>query len=319
MNIKKGTRDICITGGAGFIGTNLLGRIINDTKGNIIVVDDMTTGRHNRHLDNSRVVFIQEDVRQCIKQLVESLSDNSIVYHLAARNISSSIEDPISNFEVNTQATFGLLEEIRQSKKNIRIIYSSSCSIYGNSRYLPTNEDDNPNILSPYAASKYSGETFCSAYYENYGLPISIVRFSNVYGPHQYYHEGSGVVTKTIKSIINNEPVIIHGDGEQTRDYTYVDDAIDALLRVACSEKSIGKVYNIGTGKETSVNEIVNHFDEITKRHIERKYIENRDIDNIRRRVLNVERIRKELKWAPVTSLRNGLNRTFMHFTNSAL
>jgi UDP-glucose 4-epimerase len=192
------------------------------------------------------------------------------------------------------------------------IVYSSSASVYGNARYLPVNEDDRITILNPYAASKLSAENYCMAFYESYGIPVAVLRYSNVYGikqsPNNPY---CGVVSKFFDSVLNDHPIQIHGDGEQTRDYTYVDDVVEATMLAALSPKVVGEVLNIGTGKETSVRELANLVLEISGKNMKPIFIDRRDIDNIRRRVLNIEKVRKHLKWIPTTPLEEGLRKTY--------
>ena len=309
------TDKILITGGAGFIGTNLA-NVLSNSNLNITVIDDLSSGEMSEILKFPNIKFIKEDIRN-IDNYKNILSTSDYIFHLAARNIGNSIANPTDNFDVNCKATFKILEFLRINNKKLkRFIYSSSCVTTCPCRRPPINECDTPNILSPYAASKYSAENFCVSYYENYNLPISIVRFSNVYGPYQYIKNYSGIISKIFNAALNNHIINIHGDGEQTRDYTFIDDSISALILVAINNKSIGEVYNIGTGIETSVNKLVDLIQDILKIKLKVKYIDYRDIDNIRRRVLNVEKIRKDLKWFPLNSLKNGLNLTYNYYKN---
>ena len=182
-----------------------------------------------------------------------------------------------------------------------RVVYSSSTSVYGNPRYLPINEDDATNMLSPYAVSKFAGENYCKAFYESYGLSSAVVRYSNV----------CGVVSKFFESAMNGESPRIHGDGEQTRDFTYIDDVVEATLLAGISPKADGQVYNVGTGREVSVNQLARTIIEITGAKLEPAYVDRRDIDNIRRRVVNIEKIRRELRWIPTFTVEQGLRRTY--------
>jgi UDP-glucose 4-epimerase len=189
-----------------------------------------------------------------------------------------------------------------------RVVYTSSASVYGNPRYLPINEDDRLSTLNPYAASKLAGENYCSAFYESYGVPVVVLRYSNVYGINQTpTNPYCGVVSRFFDSLISGNPPMIHGDGEQTRDFTYVGDVVEATMLAALSPKAEGEVFNVGTGKETSVNELVQYLIHITGSDIQPKYVDKRDIDNIRRRVMNIEKIRRVLRWVPSTTLYRGL------------
>jgi nucleoside-diphosphate-sugar epimerase len=167
------------------------------------------------------------------------------------------------------------------------------------------------NLLSPYAVSKSAGEGYCHAFYESYDLPTAVVRYSNVFGPGQTPENPyCGVVAKLFDSAMTSKPLQIHGDGEQTRDYTFVEDAVTATLSAAVSPKATGQAYNVGTGVETSVNGLARLIMEITGTSSKLEYLDRRDIDNIRRRVVNIEKIRRELRWAPAVTLEQGLKKT---------
>jgi UDP-glucose 4-epimerase len=178
---------------------------------------------------------------------------------------------------------------------------------------LPINEDDATNMLSPYAVSKFAGENYCKAFYESYGLSVAAVRYSNVYGlaqrPDNPY---CGVIAKFFESAMSNEAPRIHGDGEQTRDFTYIDDVVEATLLAGISSKAEGQVYNVGTGRETTINQLARMIIRITDAQVEPTYIDRRDIDNIRRRVVNIEKIRRELRWVPSVIIEEGLRRTYL-------
>lgn len=306
---KYKRKKVLVTGGAGFVGSNLV-RYLIELGADVTVLDDLFTGSLDNleNLDNYK--FVQGDVRD--KKLInEIVGEFEYVFHLAARNIIISTKNPHEDFEVNIGGTLNLLLALRDSKKLKKFIYTSSVSIYGNPKYLPINEDDRLNLLSPYSVSKLGGENYTMVFYENFNLPVVVVRYSNVYGDYQSPDNPyCGVIGKFISKISNDEPPLIHGDGEQTRDFTYVRDAVEATLLAGITERSIGEVFNIGTGIEVSINSLVNVLLEIYNKQIKVEYIDKRDIDNIRRRVLNIEKIRKRLKWLPRNNLRTGLIKT---------
>ncbi len=197
----------------------------------------------------------------------------------------------------------------RKKSQIEKVVYASSVSIYGNARYLPINEDDPKLILNPYAASLLAAESYCSAFFETYGIPVNIVRYSNVYGPYQHpSNPYCGVVSKFISWALAGEPILIYGDGEQTRDFTYVEDAVEATLKAATVIP--GLTFNIGTGIETSINKLARLVIEITGSKSQIKYVERRDIDDVRRRVLNIEFARRILRWGPKVELYSGLKNT---------
>ena len=193
-----------------------------------------------------------------------------------------------------------------------RVVYSSSASVYGNSRYLPVNEDDLPNLLSPYAVSKFAGESYCRAFHESYGLPAAVVRYSNVYGPGQSpSNPYCGVIAKFFEAARAGRPVLVHGDGQQTRDFTYIDDAVEATLAAAVHPRAVGEVFNVGTGFETAINGLAEAVRQVSGSAVPIEHVDRRDIDNIRRRVLNIEKIRRTLHWVPQVTLHQGLRRTW--------
>jgi UDP-glucose 4-epimerase len=191
------------------------------------------------------------------------------------------------------------------------VIYTSSTSVYGNPRYLPVNEDDHLSLLTPYAVSKLSGEHYCTAFWESYGLPTTAVRYSNIFGPGQDpANPYCGVVAKFVEALFEGRPPVIHGDGNQTRDFTFIDDAVDATVLAATSERALGEVFNVGTGVETSVNQLCTTLIGLIGASITPAHSDRRDVDNIRRRVVNIEKTRRALRWVPEVTLEEGLRRT---------
>jgi UDP-glucose 4-epimerase len=300
---------ILVTGGAGFVGSNLVNTLVREGA-RVTVLDDLFTGRRENLDCLSDIRFIEGSVTRY--ELVSDLvKENELIFNLAVRNIIVSTTSPRLDFQVNTGGIFNVLLAAKTHGVE-RVIYSSSASVYGNPKYLPINEDDRLSTLNPYAASKLSGENYCSAFYETYHLPVVVLRYSNVFGINQSPRNPyCGVVSKFFESFLKQNPPQIHGDGEQTRDFTFVTDVVEATLLAALSPKAEGEIYNVGSGKETSVNELVGQIGAITQVPMEPVYIDRRDIDNIRRRVLNIEKIRKVLRWTPTTTLTNGLKKTY--------
>ena len=307
---------VLVTGGAGFVGSNLTRELCN-LGAEVTVLDDLFTGDINNLNDVSIGNFIHGDVRD--EKLVKKIaSDFNIIFHLAARNIIISTKNPVEDYSVNIGGTLNLLMNLRKSKKIYRFVYTSSVSIYGNTKHLPINEDDPYNLLSPYSVSKLGGENYTRIFYENYDLPTVVVRYSNVYGINQKtINPYCGVIGKIMEKIDHNESPSIHGDGEQTRDFTYVEDAVDSTLLAGISNRAIGDVFNVGTGVETSINSLVRAINEMMGKDIQPEYIDRRDIDNIRRRVVNIEKIRQTLRWVPKYTLRKGLSVTIDWYRKS--
>ena len=300
---------IVVTGGAGFVGSNIVRRLL-EIGATVVVLDDYYTGDAGNLPEDPKLETIRGTVTDfdLVRDVVRGAS---IVFHEAARNIIVSTRNPREDYEVNIGGTLNVLLAARETGVG-RTVYASSASVYGNPRYLPINEDDATNMLSPYAVSKFAGENYCKAFYESYGLSVSAVRYSNVFGtlqrPDNPY---CGVVAKFFEAAMAGQSPRIHGDGEQTRDFTYIDDVVEATILAGVSSKAEGQVYNVGTGRETTVNQLARMIIEITGAGVQPTYVDRRDIDNIRRRVVNIEKIRRELRWVPSVIIEEGLRRTY--------
>jgi len=302
-----------VTGGAGFVGSVLARRLVEGHGAIVTVLDDLTTGNW-ANIAALKVDFVEGSVED--KKLVaDSVAASDIIFHLAARGIVPSSTYPEEDYGVNIGGTLNLL--CAATKYSIeKFVYTSTSSIYGNPRYLPTNEDDSKGFLNLYSVSKYAAECYCRAFCELNEAPITILRLSNVYGENQNpENRYCGVIGKFISAALKGEDLRVHGDGDQTRDYTFVDDAVEAIIRAATSPRSVDRVYNVGTGREVTVNQLARMTLDLCGSNSKVVHIDRRDIDNIRRRVLNIERIRHDLKWIPQVTLEEGLARTIEWMT----
>jgi UDP-glucose 4-epimerase len=304
---------VLVTGGAGFIGSNLVRRLCDENV-HLTILDDFFTGKAVNLLGlDGRYELVRGSVtdRELIARLV---AQHDIIFHLAARNIIASTANPYDDFQTNIGGTLNVLLAARDSKPE-RMVYTSSVSIYGNPRYLPINEDDPISLLTPYAVSKYSGEGYCRAFYESYDVPVVVVRYSNIFGPGQDpTNPYCGVVSKFMQRASEGLSPVIHGDGQQTRDFTYIGDAIEATVTAGLSAKAEGEVFNVGSGIETNVNTLAQLVLELYGLDAKPSHVDRRDIDNIRRRVVNIEKIRRTLRWTPNTTLQEGLRLTHEWF-----
>lgn len=307
LNINLKGKKILVTGGAGFVGSNI-SRYLNEQGARVTVLDDFFTGKRT-FLEGLDIEIVEgstadaETVRTVVK-------GKDLVFHLAARNIIVSNSRPREDLEVNVVGTFNVLEACREFGPE-RVVYTSTASVYGNPRVLPIAEDADKLFLSFYSASKFSGEVYANAFFEVFGVPVSIVRYSNVFGYNQApSNPYCGVIGKFIDFAMNDKPLIIHGDGEQTRDFTFVDDAVQATIHAAFAPRALGQVYNVGTGVEVSVNHLAQQIIALCGSKSVIQYVDKRDIDNIRRRVINIEKSRYELQYSPQHTLAKGLEKT---------
>jgi UDP-glucose 4-epimerase len=301
---------IVVTGGAGFVGSNIVWKLLSHGA-HVVVLDDFYTGQEdNLPANESNLEVIRGSVTE-FDLVRRVLPGAHAVIHEAARNIIVSTRNPREDYEVNIGGTLNVLLAVRELGIR-RLVYSSSASVYGNPRYLPINEDDATNMLSPYAVSKFAGENYCKAFYESYGVSTAVVRYSNVYGIRQRPDNPyCGVIAKFFEAAMAGQSPRIHGDGEQTRDFTYIDDVVEGTLQATFNSKAEGQVYNVGTGRETTINQLARTIIEITGAKVEPVYVDRRDIDNIRRRVVNIEKIRRELRWVPSVTIEQGLRKTY--------
>ncbi len=298
---------VLVTGGAGFVGSNLVKRLLREGA-QVTVLDDLFTGRRE-NLPAEGCDFVQGSV--CDAKTVERLvASHAVVFHLAARNIVVSTRNPREDFETNIGGTLNVLLAARAAGGK-RVVYTSSTSVYGNPRYLPINEDDPLSLLTPYAVSKLAGENYCMAFHESYDLPTTAVRYSNIFGPGQDpLNPYCGVVAKFVDALLAGRAPVIHGDGNQSRDFTFIDDAVEATLLAGTSDRALGEVFNVGSGVETRVNELAALLVRLTGARVSPAHTDRRDVDNIRRRVVNIEKTRRALRWIPEVTLEEGLRRT---------
>ena len=248
---------ILVTGGAGFIGSHLVDRLMKEDY-EVVVLDNFSAGKAENiqhHLDSQSFDLVKGDIRNS-EDVRKAVGDADVVFHLAAIvNVPLSIEDPLLVNDVNVRGTLNLLEA--SVKEDIqRFIYVSSCAVYGEARYLPINEEHPIMPLSPYGISKFTAEHHCKIFHKIHDLKTVCLRFFNVYGPRQSEGPYSGVITQFVNRLKRGKPPIVYGDGEQTRDFVYVEDVVEASMLVLRCQHCAGEVINIGAGKPTTINEL---------------------------------------------------------------
>jgi UDP-glucose 4-epimerase len=249
---------ILITGAAGFLGSHLSEKYVNE--GHIVYgIDNLLNGNLNNVrtlLHRKNFKFIHDDIRN--KELYSKIpTDIDVVIHLAAQiHVDRSIVNPEETFDINVSGTMKILEYARMNDIN-KILFASTSEVYGSAKYVPMNEDHPLAAQHPYGVSKIAADRLCYTYNETYDLGIDIIRCFNFFGPRQKDSGYGGVIAIFINRVLQNKPPIIYGDGNQTRDYMYVDDAVNAYDKVLHSKDNPGKYgINFGTGTEKSVNEI---------------------------------------------------------------
>lgn len=296
---------ILVTGGAGFIGSHIVDRLIDGGE-DVVVIDNLHN--ENKKNLNKKAKFYKSDI--CSKDLEDIFKEEKIekVIHQAAQvSVVTSLKNPKFDAEVNVLGSINLLECCR--KFNVgKIVYASSGgAIYGEPKYLPLDEKHPITPISHYGVSKYVVEIYLNLYRGLYGLKYTSLRYANVYGPRQDPYGEGGVIAIFSNKLLRNEEPTIFGDGKQTRDFVYVEDVADANLLAL--EGGDNEAFNIGTGKETSVNEIFESLKEITRGDIDPIYEEERK-GEIKQSYVTYSKAKEELNWEPKISLEEGLIKT---------
>jgi UDP-glucose 4-epimerase len=320
-----------ITGGCGFIGTNLISRLVGGEHAAVRVFDDLSVGSRE-HL--AEVADFRELARapkgppEGVELFVGDVRDPSAcaaacagvetVVHLAANTgVAPSVADPRLDFDCNVVGTFNMLEASRRSRVE-RFIFASSGAPVGEVE-PPITEAKAPRPVSPYGASKLAGEGYCSAYFRSYGLRTTALRFGNVYGPRS--HHKSSVVAKFFKQALRGESLEIYGDGNQTRDFLYIEDLLQAILLAVRSDVG-GEVFQIATSNETSVNEIAEIIRRMVEGHtgtrVDLIRVDPR-VGDVRRNVSDISKARLVLGYRPAFEIHAGLEATFGYFKDQAL
>lgn len=309
-----------ITGGAGFIGSNLAEAILS-LGYKVVVLDDFSTGKREnikRFLENSRFELIEGDIRNIdtCKKAVEGV--DYILHQAAWGSVPRSIEMPVIYEEINIKGHVNMMEAARLNGNIKKFVYASSSSVYGDHPALPKKEGVEGNILSPYALTKKVNEEYAKLYFKLYGLETVGMRYFNVFGryqdPHGYY---AAVIPKFVKSLLNNEAPTINGDGETSRDFTYIDNVIEANLKACLSSKEAsGKAYNIAFGGRDTLNNLYRKLNELLNKNIPANYGPERAGD-IKHSNASIELAKEMLGYNPEYSMDDGLELTIEWYKNN--
>ena len=299
-----------VTGGAGFIGSHIASALAKDGT-RVRVLDDLSTG-HRENIDEigGDVDFIQGSVAD-EELLNKALENVELVFHEAAiPSVPRSVEAPRQTHIASVDGTFSLLVAARERGVR-RVVYAASSSAYGDQPTLPKSEEMRPDPLSPYAVAKLVGEYYCRAFTRVYGLETVSLRYFNVFGPRQDPgSQYSGVVSRFISSLLSNERPVIYGDGEQSRDFTYIDNVVFANLNAASAKEASGKVINVANGQRITLNQLLAELKELTgKQDVTAEYLEPR-VGDVRHSLADITMARELLGYESKVDLREGLQRT---------
>ncbi|MFA6355646.1 MAG: SDR family oxidoreductase [Candidatus Omnitrophota bacterium] len=304
-----------VTGGAGFIGSNIADELVR-RKEKVKVLDNLSSGnKENLKAIKNDIEFIEGDIRD-IEMLKNALRGCDYVIHQAAlRSVPKSMTDPALYDEVNVMGTLNVLSAAAHNKVK-RVVFASSSSVYGDSEKLPQSEEQMPQPVSPYAATKLSGEHYCRVFAKSFGLETVALRYFNVFGPRQSLEsEYAVVIPKFISCILKGEQPPVHGDGKQSRDFTYVDNVVDANLTAALREGVSGEVFNVACGKAYSLLDLIKVLNEIIGKDIKPRFEPERAGD-VKHTLSDISKMKKMLKLDPKVDFVLGLRKTVEYFSS---
>jgi nucleoside-diphosphate-sugar epimerase len=299
-----------VTGGAGFIGSNTADELVRRGH-SVVVLDDLSSGKEDNLAEiRNKITFIKGSITD-IEVVRKAMHEAEYVLHLAARtSVPRSVKDPIETNKINIDGTLNVLVAAKELKVK-RVVFAASSSAYGETATLPKVETMQPEPISPYGVTKYVGELYGQTFGRCYGLENVALRYFNIFGPRQDPGSPySGVLAKFCTAFLEDTQPVVFGDGEQTRDFTYVENAVLANL-LACEAPNVsGKVFNVGVGARISLNEVLRALGRITSKTLEAKYDAPRDGD-IRDSQADISQAREILGYEPQVTFEEGLRRTF--------
>ena len=299
-----------VTGGAGFIGSNTVDELVRRGH-SVVVLDDCSSGKEDNLAEiRNKITFIKGSITD-IEVVRKAMHEAEYVLHLAARtSVPRSVKDPIETNKINIDGTLNVLVAAKELKVK-RVVFAASSSAYGETPTLPKIESMQPQPISPYGVTKYVGELYAQTFGRCYGLENVALRYFNIFGPRQDPSSPySGVLAKFCTAFLDETQPVVFGDGQQTRDFTFVENAVQANL-LACEAPNVsGKVFNVGTGGRTSLNEVLHTLEKISGKTLEVKYEPARDGD-IRDSQADISQAKEFLGYEPQVGFAEGLTRTF--------
>jgi nucleoside-diphosphate-sugar epimerase len=299
-----------VTGGAGFIGSNLV-RGLLERGDHVRVLDNFSTGSRG-NLEGLDIEVIEGELRS-YERVHNAVRGVDVVYHLGALgSVPRSVQDPLTSSAVNVEGTLNVLLAARDEGVR-RVVYSSSSSVYGTRRDLPVTEQTPPDPISPYGVAKLAAERYCVSFSRVYTLETVVLRFFNVFGPRQSpLSQYAAVVPLFVTAIGHGEPITIEGDGEQSRDFTYVTNVVDASIRAAEAEGASGHIFNVSSGSPATVNQLADAIGRIAGKQVARQFAPPRTGD-IRDSWADIGAAREALGFEPRIDLDEGLRLTVEH------
>jgi nucleoside-diphosphate-sugar epimerase len=309
-----------VTGGAGFIGSNTVDELVRRGHG-VVVLDDLSSGKEDNLAEvRSKITFMKGSITD-IEVVQKAMLQADYVIHLAARtSVPRSVKDPVDTNRINVDGTLNVLVAARDNKVK-RVVFAASSSAYGDTPTLPKSEDMQPLPISPYGVSKYVGELYAQTFGRCYGLENVSLRYFNIFGPRQDPDSPySGVLSRFSAAFLDSTPPVVFGDGEQTRDFTYVDNAVQANVLACEAPSASGRTFNIGTGHAVSLNQVLRMLQTASGKTLETKYEPLRDGD-IRDSLADIRLAKEFLGYEPTVLFEEGLERTYSwyqsHHANS--
>ena len=306
-----------VTGGAGFIGSHIVDALVKNGD-KVTVLDDLSSGTlENLEGVKDKIDFIQGSITDPgdVKRAMEGA--DYVLHQAALRSVPKSLDNPSQYNHVNIDGTLKILEEARRRKVK-RVVFASSSSIYGEAKTLPSKEDFYPLLISPYALTKLAGEYYCRIFSKIHGLETASLRYFNVFGPRQSLeNEYAVVIPKFITCMLKDEAPPVHGDGKQTRDFTYVENVVEANMKAATTPGIKCEVFNIACGKTYSVLDVIKYVNKILKKDIKPKFTPARQGD-VRHTSADINKAKKLIKLDPKIGFEEGLKKTIQYFKSEA-